>query len=272
MPATDADENIPQPHSLAEYTQAPCPQCGQPIDIETWFVVDGAERPDLVERLGQGSLHDVTCAHCGYTGPVDAPLLLYRPDQDPPLLFSPAQTTGQEQDQRHAAALVGWLRERLGDAWQEGWLADGLTGVPRQFLPAALSDDPEAAVRRMQAEAAAALEQLWEGASEAYAELEAALQQMSDNDIAIPANLESDAAAVETLADQLNAWMQHETLAEAESYLHAHEAELLTDEAQMVLEMLQQDNPDDPAILPHQVLLARCLEIGIRPAYQEIET
>ncbi|HFD39924.1 MAG TPA: hypothetical protein ENJ31_08805, partial [Anaerolineae bacterium] len=128
--------------SFAETVQAPCPQCGQAVDLEVWLIVDAAERPDLLARIRDGTLHDAPCPHCGHQTQVDAPLLLYRPEAEPPLLFSPAQQTTAEQDREQAAALVDRLRQSLGDAWRDEWLAEGLPGVPRPLLPLALSDDP----------------------------------------------------------------------------------------------------------------------------------
>ncbi len=60
------------------------------------------------------------------------------------VLFSPAQRTSQEQDEQHARELLAHLRESMGDDWREEWVAHGIATVPRPFLPAALSDDPEA--------------------------------------------------------------------------------------------------------------------------------
>jgi tetratricopeptide (TPR) repeat protein len=51
--------------------------------------------------------------------------------------------------------LVGQLRQSLGEAWQDDWLAQGLHGVSREALPALLSDDPEAALAELQQRTAA---------------------------------------------------------------------------------------------------------------------
>jgi rRNA maturation protein Nop10 len=137
------------PHSFSQTASLTCPQCGRAFSAEVWLIVDADERPDLAERIRAGTLHDVTCPHCGHQGQVDAPLLLLRPGATPPLLFSPAQGTTPEEDRQQAAGLVGLLQERMGPAWRDEWLAQGLPGVPRPLLPAALSDDPEAALRQV---------------------------------------------------------------------------------------------------------------------------
>ena len=85
------------PNSDAHKTQLECPDCGQTFDAEIWQIVDTAERPDLVEKIREGTLHTIPCTNCDHVGAVDVPLLLYRPEEVPHLLFSPAQGTSQEE-------------------------------------------------------------------------------------------------------------------------------------------------------------------------------
>ena len=138
-------------HSLSEPLDLTCARCGRALAFEAWLIVDAGERPDLLARARAGDLHTVTCPVCGPQGAIDAPLLLYLPDHNPatgqpPLLFSPAQQTSAEQDQQMAAGLLRELAGRLGDAWQDDWLAQ-VASVRRELLPVALSDDPAAAMR-----------------------------------------------------------------------------------------------------------------------------
>jgi tetratricopeptide (TPR) repeat protein len=138
-------------HSLSQTLDLTCGQCGRALAFELWLIVDAGERPDLLDRARAGDLHTVTCPICGPQGAIDAPLLLYLPDHDPatgqpPLIFSPAAQTTAEQDQQMAAGLLRELAARLGDAWQEAWLAQ-VASVRRDLLPVALSDDPAAAMR-----------------------------------------------------------------------------------------------------------------------------
>jgi hypothetical protein len=119
-----------------------CPVCNQAQEASVWLIVDVAERPELVERICAETLHTLTCSSCGnVVHTIDAPVLVYHRDLDPPVLFSPAERTTDEHDQAHAAQLVQALRERLADEWQNHWLADGLTAVPRALLPAALEHE-----------------------------------------------------------------------------------------------------------------------------------
>jgi DNA-directed RNA polymerase subunit RPC12/RpoP len=98
-----------------------CSQCGQAFEAEIWLIVDTAGRPDLLRRARDGTLHRITCPHCGHEGMVDAPLLLYRPGQDPPLFFSPAQGTTAGQDREQAAALrsCGSRIRKLSGNWKK---------------------------------------------------------------------------------------------------------------------------------------------------------
>ncbi|MBP6786018.1 MAG: hypothetical protein KA170_00415 [Candidatus Promineofilum sp.] len=131
--------------SHAESVTLPCRSCGEPVASDVWIIVETAERPDLLARLRAGTLHEVTCAHCGQSATINAPLLIVRPAAEPVLLFSPARGGDPMADEEQAAALAGMLRENLGDDWRDEWLAHGLTGVPREALPLLLGDDPATA-------------------------------------------------------------------------------------------------------------------------------
>ena len=65
------------PISFADTLELNCPRCGAPFTAETWLIVDGQERPDLVARILDGTLHDVRCPQCGQTGQAPAPLLYH---------------------------------------------------------------------------------------------------------------------------------------------------------------------------------------------------
>ena len=179
-------------NSYGESADVNCPTCGHGFVAEVWLIVDAVERPDLVDRMRDGSLHDIACPGCGTpVGRVDAPLLLYTPEGNgsgdaarndsaptrPPVLFSPAEQTTAEQDQEQAAGLVARLRASLDAAWQDAWLAEGLPGVARPTLPAALSSDPQAALAAMAEQMQAEVERLRAEDPEAYRQLEAAARQ-----------------------------------------------------------------------------------------------
>jgi CHAT domain-containing protein len=130
------------PISHAQPITLTCPACGTSHTADIWLIVAPDERPDLVEQIRNGTLHTATCPQCGQTRTLDAPLLIFRPTAEPPILFAPAQQTSTEQDQQHAAELIGILRQHLGAAWNDAWLAQGPAVVPRPMLLVALTDDP----------------------------------------------------------------------------------------------------------------------------------
>ena len=248
------------PHSHAETAEVTCPHCGKPFSAEVWLLVDVAERPDLLERIRAGTLHHLTCPHCGEAvGSFDAPLLVYRPGGEPPLLFSPAQRTSAEEDEEQARGLVARLREALGEAWQEAWLAQGLPGVPRPFLPAALSEDPEAALRQMAEEAQRAMERLREEDPEAYRRLEEEARRMAED---LP------------LLQALQEFIAAPTWAASQAVVEAH-PELLGDASDALLERLlagAQAQGDERAVQvlgEHRDLLRRCREVGVAEAFRE---
>ena len=140
------------PHSFADQLMLTCPQCGTFFTPDVWLIIDTAERPDLPALIRDGSIHRFICPN-GHPGEVDAPLLLFRPDQNPPLLFAPAARTTAEQDRTMADGLLGRLAESLGDAWRAEWLPGMLT-LPRRLLAEALdSDDAAATLDRVLADA-----------------------------------------------------------------------------------------------------------------------
>ncbi len=140
------------PHSFADQLMLNCPQCGVSFTPEVWLIIDTAERPDLLALIRDGSIHRLVCPG-GHTGEVDAPLLLFRPGEKPPLLFAPAARTTADQDRAMADDLLGRLAERVGDAWRAEWPATLLT-LPRRLLGEALdSADAAATVDRVVAEA-----------------------------------------------------------------------------------------------------------------------
>ena len=189
--------------SYAQSAPLSCPSCGQSFEAEIWLIVDVSERPDLRERLRSGLLHQVICPHCGHAGQIDAPVLVLlpvaagedgpdgvgatgtvelsdtpspQPARSPRQLY-PAPHTTPQPDREHAAGLVTTLTQSMGDAWREEWVAEGLRIVARNLLPAALSDDPETALRQAAEQAAAELERLRQQDPAAYEEFAAAVKQ-----------------------------------------------------------------------------------------------
>ena len=130
------------PNSYAESYRFQCPHCQQQTVEDVWSVVDISERPDLLDKMMSQTLHRVRCSLCGKTaGTVDASLLVYRPNERPTLMFSPAvQAASSETAEQHFWNLVGKLRSNLGEAWQNQWVESGVMNVGKEFLPDFLKD------------------------------------------------------------------------------------------------------------------------------------
>lgn len=122
----------------------PCRQCGRYFEAEVWTIIDIDERPDLLDRIRNETIHVLVCPYCGHTAKVNTPLLILRPRMKPALLFSPASGNASEQDQEHAEALIGMCRDHLGDGWKDDWLAEGLPIVTRSDLVSAINSEIDA--------------------------------------------------------------------------------------------------------------------------------
>jgi CHAT domain-containing protein len=267
------------PISHAQPITLTCPACGTSHTADIWLIVAPDERPDLVEQIRNGTLHTATCPQCGQTRTLDAPLLIFRPTAAPPILFSPAQQTTSEQDQQHAAALIGILRQRLGAAWNDAWLGQGLTVVPRPMLLVALTDDPAAALQGLAARMQQALAELRRRDPEAFARLEAAAQQAM---AALPTTDRSPDEAPESAAttdapaliQALDAFLNARTWIDSYREVQAH-PELLSDEALALLEQriaTARTVGNSRAVAffeEHLSLLRRCREVGAAAAFAE---
>ncbi|NCC34342.1 MAG: tetratricopeptide repeat protein, partial [Chloroflexia bacterium] len=235
------------PISYAESTEVTCPQCDHSFSFDAWLIVAADKRPDLVERIRAETIHTLTCPQCGQTfGAINAPLLLYRPKSNPPILFSPAQQTTNEQDQQQQTmGLVGRLRERLGAAWREEWLAQGLPGVQRTILPVVLADDPESMLIEPKVQAQHEIEELRERE---------------------PKTL--------TLVQSLNAFLESNSWNESYFQVQSHPELLSSDVIALLNQAIaeaQASNQGDAAafIAEHRDLLCRCNEIGMDAAFAE---
>lgn len=125
-------------NSLAYHIRLACDFCDQSIEFDCWFLVDGAARPDLIEKAQAGTLHDCVCPHCFHVNRINSPLMLYRPQQTPVLLFSPADGSEHAENRKQISRMCGTLRKNLGDQWDESWFSGGVIAVLRNHLPAVL--------------------------------------------------------------------------------------------------------------------------------------
>jgi CHAT domain-containing protein/tetratricopeptide (TPR) repeat protein len=114
-----------------------CLGCGQRVDVPIWSVLDGQERPELVQGDLQHLL-EVVCPFCQRTAPIRAPLLLVRAKPEVGLLLALPGPPISEEEFATGKRLAERLGERLGpDASSLGPLLD----MPRSLLPIVLSRD-----------------------------------------------------------------------------------------------------------------------------------
>ena len=76
-------------HSFAEQPPLQCPECGTSFTPEIWPILDAAERPDLIDRAADGTLHHVTCPN-SHPSAVDAPLVIFRRAEARPVILAAA--------------------------------------------------------------------------------------------------------------------------------------------------------------------------------------
>ncbi|OPY71236.1 MAG: CHAT domain protein [Syntrophorhabdus sp. PtaU1.Bin050] len=126
--------------SWAHQIHFSCPGCGFALTLKAWVLVDVDERPDLVRQIGCGTLHTVTCTQCGKSTQVDVPLLLFRADTSPPLLFSPSRQTPQERESLQLRELLFRLQDQEETRWVNEFTF-GIQGVKRDRLAAVLGVD-----------------------------------------------------------------------------------------------------------------------------------
>lgn len=288
------------PYSSLGQLMLNCPQCGVAFEPQLWLIID-ADRPDLLEHLRDGSLYRVACPN-GHAGVVDAPLLLVRLGEQPPLLFSPAERTSAELDRVMAHGLIERLAAMMGDDWREEWAA-GLTPLPRRLLVEALdSPNVAAAVDRALAEAmppgvgnvlgevtaqlidagvrldsAKDLEEALAARPALRQQFEAALRAASapaspqpmDDEAARP-----PAAPSDSLLAVLRGFVEAETWLDSYRFVRDH-PELLTDAAEATLARLAEraaaveDESVAGLFAEHLALLRRAREVGVAVAFAE---
>lgn len=135
-------------HSYAVPRTVSCSECGKTYDFDAWVIIDVDERPDLARDLcapfPQNAIHLPTCPACGTWGfLLELPLLLYLPNQDPPLLFSPSSDPETEEDWKsdwnNADKLLDHLRKSVGENWRPEWNGR-IAVVARELLPTVLAE------------------------------------------------------------------------------------------------------------------------------------
>lgn len=130
-------------HSKTARMDITCPHCGSDFITYLWVIVDLAESPELAPSIRDDSIHHVTCSRCGQgVGQADSPLLIYRPDYRPPVLFSPSQGSTGDDIKEDAVFLMNLLRQSLGASWQDSGIAVVLRPRLGGVLTMNLDDTP----------------------------------------------------------------------------------------------------------------------------------
>ena len=288
------------PYSSLGQLTLNCPQCGVAFEPQLWLIID-TDRPDLLERLRDGTLYQVACPN-GHAGVVDAPLLLVRPEEQPPLLFSPAERTSAELDRVMARGLIERLAAMMGDDWREEWAA-GLTPVPRRLLVEALgSVDAAATIDRALAEAmppgvgdvlgklatlltnegvrldsAKDLEEALAARPELRERFEVAVRDAGAPASPRPADEETGrppVASPDSLLTTLRGFVEAETWLDSYRFVRDH-PELLTDAAEARLAGLAaraaavEEKAVAGLFAEHLALLRRARAVGVLPAFAE---
>jgi hypothetical protein len=130
------------PISYAEQVALTCPRCRTPFTSETYIIVDGVERPDLVARILDDTLHDTICPNCGQPGQTPAPLLYHDGLHARVLLAVPPEmpeAEWREVGQTLLWTLIGALPDvarlpYLGDVQAEAGLAGIAQVIAREQL------------------------------------------------------------------------------------------------------------------------------------------
>ena len=134
-----ASLNTAMEHSVAVRTSVACNACAAAIEAELWVIVDVEERPDIADRIRSGTLHTFKCSQCDTVRRMSVSALIYLPKSQPRILFVPVAGATNERIRQEATQLASLLSERLGDAWRDEWLANGLDIVTPEELASLLT-------------------------------------------------------------------------------------------------------------------------------------
>lgn len=140
------------PISYAEPVSLTCPRCQTPFINDTFIIVDGVERPDLVARILDDTLHDARCPSCQQVGRVPAPLLYHDGRNARVLLGVPPDMSEAEWrgvGQTLLWTLIGALPEQarlpyLGDVQAEAGVAGVAQIIRSEKLAGSDEDETEA--------------------------------------------------------------------------------------------------------------------------------
>ncbi len=111
------------PISYQEQAELTCPSCGSDFAAAVWLILDAQEQPGAVNELRHGSLNNVTCPHCGNSGPAGAPLL-FHDGQTRRVIFAGVPGAAEHEVRDQARHLHTLLVESIPDEQRRAYLAD----------------------------------------------------------------------------------------------------------------------------------------------------
>jgi hypothetical protein len=129
--------------SRAYVMELGCSGCQHTFDFALWIIIDGDSRPDLLQSIVDGRLHDPLCPRCGHANHINADLLLFTRTPEPVLLFSPDPHNAPEQTQKIGRSFLLKLKAQLGAEWKDEYYEKnekrGMFVVDRRVLPSLLA-------------------------------------------------------------------------------------------------------------------------------------
>lgn len=111
------------PIAYQEQTELTCPACHADFAAAVWLILDAQEAPEAAAALQRGELNQVTCPHCGATGPAGAPLL-YHDGVLRRVIFAPAPGSAEYQWREQARDLHALLVGSIAEEQRRPYLAD----------------------------------------------------------------------------------------------------------------------------------------------------
>jgi len=135
------------PNSRSQESDYTCYACGETTPVRSWIIIDAAEKPDLIQRVKDGSIWEVTCSSCGESISPDLPLLLYFPEDTPRFLFVSRLSDGKGYPEIVIKGLFSDLVASSGDQELQDQYHHQQAWVLKEDLSDRLKDYPEVPLR-----------------------------------------------------------------------------------------------------------------------------
>ena len=135
------------PNSKVLESDYTCYACGETTPVQSWFIIDASEKPDLIERVKDETIWEVTCSSCGESIYSDLPLLLYFPEDEPRFLFASRMSDGTGYPQFLIESMFNELVESSGDKELQDQDHHHQAWVLKEDLPDRLRDYPNKPLR-----------------------------------------------------------------------------------------------------------------------------